>query len=77
MDGGEEHPRQREQYLCESSCSGRWDNWCGACSQQQWRGVGKVAGISLIHGFVVQAESFAVCSVSNREPSKVFSKAEE
>lgn len=31
----------------------------------------------LIHGFVGQSENVALCSVSNRESSKVFIKAEE
>ena len=30
--GGEKHSRQREQYLCEGSCSEWWGTWCGMYS---------------------------------------------
>lgn len=77
MEGGEGHTRQRGQYLCESASSGGWDNggWGAllAANRREWkRWLGR-----LIHGFVGQSENVALCSVSNRESSKVFIKAEE
>lgn len=50
---------------------------CGVCSWQPWLWSGKCGWDQPIQGFVGQAESFALCSVSNRELAKVFMKAEE
>ena len=54
--------------------AGRWLVGCGIGSS---RGGRKGGWEQLIQGFVGQAESFALCSVSERELPKVFMKAEE
>ena len=70
VEGWEEQARNREQYLRECACSGEWELL--AASEGEWK-----RWLGSAYSWLWWPQWFVLCSVNNREPSKVFTEAQE